>query len=60
MNKEFCLSNYIWNEEDGEMITKEKVREFIRLILSELDFLSTSDWREVEARINKLAGEKLI
>ena len=35
------------------------VKEFIKRILVELDFLSTPNWREAEVRISKLAGDKL-
>jgi hypothetical protein len=57
MEKKFCLSNYIWTEEDGEMITKEKVREFIKIFLEICD---NKGERWVRGEIRELAGDGLM
>jgi hypothetical protein len=57
MEKKFCLSNYIWTEEDGEMITKEKVREFIKKFIEICD---NKGERWVRGEIRELAGDKLM
>lgn len=45
---------------DLSKIHTKDVKEFIRKVLLALDFLNTSQWREANARIEELAGDRLI
>lgn len=63
MKEEFNLSDKIhdvsYYSDRTELIYTEDVKEFIRLILLDLDFLDNPNWREAYARIQKRAGDKL-
>lgn len=61
--QEFNLSEkikgaYIFLGTD-EVIDKKDVKEFIKRLNLEMDFLSNPDWREFNTRLNKLLGDKL-
>ena len=59
MKTEFNLSKKRIDRGDWVHYSEEDVKEFIRLILKDLDFLDNPDWREACARIEKRAGDKL-